>query len=78
MSRAKALEFLQKAGFKVLHTELTGRRIRLKRLAARLGESYDSVGQFLEGAFKTLHIEERIVHLNARDNYRIYCRKAFN
>ena len=78
MSRARALEFLQKAGFKVLHTELTGRRIRLKRLASRLGESYDSLGQFLERAFKTLHIEERIVHVSARDNYRIYCRKDFN
>ena len=76
MSRARALEFLEKAGFKVLHTELTGRRIRLKRLASRLGESYDSLGQFLERAFNTLHIEERIVHVNARDNYRIYCRKA--
>ena len=78
MSRARALEFLQRAGFEVLYAELTGRRIRLKRLASRLGDSYDSLGRFLEGAFKTLHIEERIVHLNARDNYRIYCRKALN
>jgi hypothetical protein len=62
MSRARADEFLQKAGFKVLHTELTGRCIRLKRLASRLSESYGSLGQFLEGAFKTLHIEQRIVH----------------
>ncbi len=33
LSRAKAIEFLEKAGFKILHTELTGRRIRLERLA---------------------------------------------
>jgi SAM-dependent methyltransferase len=78
MSRGRALEFLQKAGFKVLHTELTGRRIRLKRLASRLGKSYNSLGRLLEGAFEVLRIQERIVHVNSRDNYRIYCRKAFH
>jgi SAM-dependent methyltransferase len=76
MSRAKAAEFLQKAGFKILHTELTGRRLRLERLAWAQRNTIDSFGRFLEGAFKALHIQERTVHVNLRDNYRIYCQKA--
>ena len=75
MSRPKALEFLQKAGFEVLRTDLTGRHLRLERLAWTLGKSSKSMSRFLDGAFKALHVHERTVHINLRDNYRIYCRK---
>jgi len=76
LSRKMAAEFLHKAGFKILHTELTGRRIRLERIAWVLRNHTESFGRFLERAFKALHIQERTVHVNIRDNYRIYCRKA--
>jgi SAM-dependent methyltransferase len=77
LSRKTAAEFLRKAGFKILHSELTGRRIRLARLAWAQSKTTKSFGQFLEHAFKALHIQERSVHVNLRDNYRIYCRKAY-
>jgi SAM-dependent methyltransferase len=78
LSRKTAAEFLHKAGFKILRTELTGRRIRLERIAWTFAERKHtrSFGRFLERAFKALHIQKRTVHVNARDNYRIYCRKA--
>jgi SAM-dependent methyltransferase len=76
MSRAKAGEFLRKASFNVAHTELTGRRIRLERLAWSQRKTLESFGRFLDGVFKALNIQDRIVHVNLRDNYRIYCRKA--
>jgi SAM-dependent methyltransferase len=76
LSRKMAAEFLHKAGFKILRTELTGRRIRLERLAWAQRKTTESFGRFLEHAFKALHIQERSVHINLRDNYRIYCRKA--
>ena len=76
LSRRMAGEFLRKAGFRILHTELTGRRIRLERLAWAQRKSIDSFGRLLEHAFKALHIQERSVHVNLRDNYRIYCQKA--
>jgi SAM-dependent methyltransferase len=76
LSRKMAAEFLHKAGFKILHTELTGRRIRLERLAQAQRKTTESFGRFLEHAFKALHIQEMSVHVNLRDNYRIYCRRA--
>ena len=76
MSRKTVAEFLHKAGFEILHTELTGRRIRLERIAWVLGKHTEPVGRFLERMFKMLRIQERTVHINVRDNYRIYCRKA--
>jgi SAM-dependent methyltransferase len=76
LSRKMAAEFLHKAGFKIVHTELTGRRIRLERIAWAQRKHTESFGRFLERAFKALHIEERTVHVNVRDNYRIYCHKA--
>lgn len=76
LSRKTAAEFLHKAGFKILHTELTGRRIRLERIAWVLRNHSGSIGRSLERAFKALQIQERTVHVNVRDNYRIYCRKA--
>jgi SAM-dependent methyltransferase len=76
LSRNKAAEFLHKAGFKILHTELTGRRIRLERIAWVLKERNALPGRFLERAFKALHIQNWTVHINVRDNYRIYCCKA--
>jgi SAM-dependent methyltransferase len=76
LSRNKAAEFLHKAGFKILQTELTGRRIRLERIAWVLGKHTGLPGRFLESAFKALRIQDRMVHVNVRDNYRIYCRKA--
>jgi SAM-dependent methyltransferase len=76
LSRKMAAEFLHKAGFKILRSELTGRRIRLERIAWVLRNHTPSFGRFLERAFKALHIQERSVHVNVRDNYRIYCRKA--
>lgn len=51
-------------------------RIRLERIAWVLRKHTESFGRFLERAFKALHIQERTVHVNVRDNYRIYCRKA--
>lgn len=76
LSRKKAVEFLHKAKFNILRTELTGRRIRLERIAWVMSKHTESVGRFLERAFKALHVQERTVHVNVRDNYRIYCRKA--
>jgi SAM-dependent methyltransferase len=76
LSRKFAAEFLHKAGFKILHTELTGRRIRLERIGWVLRNHTESFGRFLGRAFEALHIQERTVHINVRDNYRIYCRKA--
>jgi SAM-dependent methyltransferase len=76
LSRKLAAEFLHKAGFNILHTELTGRRIRLERIALVLRKHTDLLGRVLERAFKTLRIQERAVHVNVRDNYRVYCRKA--
>jgi SAM-dependent methyltransferase len=76
LSRRKAVEFLHQAGFTILHTELTGRRIRLERLAFAQRKTIESFGRFLEHAFKALRIQERTVHVNLRDNFRIYCRKA--
>ena len=76
MKRGNALEFLKKAGFKVLRTELTGRHLRLERLAWALGKSNKSLSRFLDGAFKALHVQEQTVHVNLRDNYRIYCQRA--
>ena len=76
MSRAKALEFLQKAGFKILRADLTGRHLRLERLAWTLGKSSKSFSRLLDGAFKALRVQDRAVHVNLRDNYRIYCRKV--
>lgn len=76
LSRKMAAEFLRKAGFKILHTELTGRRIRLEQIAWVLRQHTEYVGRFLERAFKALHIQGRTVHINVRDNYRIYCWKA--
>jgi SAM-dependent methyltransferase len=77
MTRKNAVAFLRKAGFEILHTELTGRRIRLERIAWVLGKRTESVGRFFEKLFRALHIQDRTVHVNVRDNYRIYCRKAF-
>jgi SAM-dependent methyltransferase len=76
LSRKLAAEFLRKAGFQILHTELTGRRIRLERVAWVLRKHTESFGRIMERAFKALHIEEGTVHINMRDNYRMYCRKA--
>jgi len=76
LSRKMAAEFLRKAGFEIVHTQLTGRRIRLERLAWAQRKTTESFGRFLEYAFKALHIQERSVHVNLRDNCRIYCRKA--
>jgi SAM-dependent methyltransferase len=76
MSRENSLEFLRQAGFEILRTELTGRHLRLGRLAWTVGKSSKVLSEFLAGAFRTLRVQERIVHLNLRDNYRIYCRKA--
>jgi 2-polyprenyl-3-methyl-5-hydroxy-6-metoxy-1,4-benzoquinol methylase len=76
MTRKNSLEFLQQAGFEVLSTELTGRRLRLGRLAWTVGKSSKLLSGFLDGAFKALRVQERIVHVNLRDNYRIYCRKT--
>jgi ubiquinone/menaquinone biosynthesis C-methylase UbiE len=76
LSRNKAAEFLHKAGFKILRTELTGRRIRLERIAWALQKHNALPARFLEWAFKTLHIQNWTMHVNARDNYRIYCRKS--
>lgn len=76
LSRKMAAEFLRSAGFEVLHTELTGRRIRLERIAWAQRKRTEAFGRFLENAFKALHIQERSVHVNLRDNYRMYCRKS--
>lgn len=76
MSRRNSLEFLRQAGFEILRTELTGRHLRLGRLAWTVGKSSKLLSEFLAGAFRTLRVQERIVHLNLRDNYRVYCRKA--
>jgi SAM-dependent methyltransferase len=76
LSRKKAAEFLKQAGFEIVHTELTGRRIRLERIAWAQRKRTEAFGRFLEQAFKALHIHERSVYINLRDNYRIYCRKA--
>ncbi len=56
LSRKNAAEFLHKAGFKILHTELTGRRIRLARIAWALRKNTESLGRFLGRAFEALHI----------------------
>jgi SAM-dependent methyltransferase len=77
LSRKMAARFMQKAGFKILLTELTGRRIRLERIAWVLGNQSESLGRFLGRTLKALHIQERTVRVNVRHNYRIYCRKAW-
>jgi SAM-dependent methyltransferase len=76
LSRKMAAEFLHKAGFEIVHTELTGRRIRMERIAWVVRKHTEALGRFLEGVFKAMHVQERTVHVNVRDNYRIYCRKA--
>jgi SAM-dependent methyltransferase len=76
LTRKTAADFLRKSGFEILYTELTGRRIRLERLAWALGKTNESVGRFLEHTLKALHLQQRLVHVNLRDNYRIYCRKT--
>jgi hypothetical protein len=70
-----AAGFLHNAGFKILRTGLTVRRIRLVRIAWAQRKHTESFGRFLERAFKALHIREWTVHVNVRDNNRIYCRK---
>ena len=75
LTRKMAAEFLHKAGFKILHTELTGRRIRLERIAWVMRRQSESFARFLKFAFEALRIQERTVHVNVRDNYRIYCRR---
>jgi SAM-dependent methyltransferase len=76
LSRRLAVELLGKAGFTVVHAELTGRRLSLKRLAWAQRKTTENFGRFLEKTFDLLHIEERSVHVNLRDNYRLYCRKS--
>jgi SAM-dependent methyltransferase len=76
LSRRLAGEFLTKAGFRIIRTELTGRRIRLERLALGLRKQTDRLGRVVESAFDTLGVRDRVVHINARDNFRIYSRKA--
>jgi SAM-dependent methyltransferase len=76
LSRKKAAEFVHKAGFDIVHTELTGRRIRLERIAWAQRKRTESFGRFLENIFRALRIQHRSVHINLRDNYRMYCRKA--
>jgi SAM-dependent methyltransferase len=75
MSRKTAAGFLHKAGFEILYTELTGRRLRLERIAWVLSKHTEAFGRFLDHAFRAMHVQERTVNINARDNYRIYCRK---
>lgn len=76
LSRKMAAEFLHKPGFEIVHAELSSRHIRLERIARVLRKRNKSFGRLLESAFKALHIQKRTVHVNVRDNYRNYCRKA--
>jgi SAM-dependent methyltransferase len=76
LSRHLAGEFLRKAGFRIVRTELTGRRIRLDRLGSGLRKHMGRLGRAAQGAITALGLQDRTVRINARDNFRIYCRKA--
>ena len=67
---------LKKNGFEPLKVELVGRTLTLERLLHNFAVMSRShrVADWFNGLSRRLHLDQRTVHLNARDMQRIYSR----
>jgi SAM-dependent methyltransferase len=72
MTRRTAREVLALGGFEVVRTDLTGRHIRLGRLADVLGRVVPVAERPLRHALQALRLDQTTVHLNVRDVARLY------
>ncbi|HLI45117.1 MAG TPA: methyltransferase domain-containing protein [Acidimicrobiales bacterium] len=72
MTRRTAKELLASGGFQVVRTDVTGRHIRLGRLADVLGRVVPLAERPFRRGLQALRLEARRVHLNARDVVRLY------
>lgn len=67
--------FMDKHGFCPVHSELSGRRIRLGRIAWNFRNYSELLGGFLEGLMKMTGLYDLCIRVNLRDIAQVYYRK---